>query len=161
MPTIAFYPTDFGIIEIHATTKAVTYVKFVSSDTDLSNSQPNEISERAIAQIREYFAGNRTNFNIPLAPQGTDFQQQVWKTLCNIPYGETRTYKQIAQAIGNPKAVRAVGMANNKNPIAILIPCHRVIGSNGKLVGYAGGLDIKKRLLNLERRDKELQFLLM
>lgn len=159
MPTTALYPTDFGIIEIHATTKAVTNVKFVSSDADLSNSQTNEISEQAIAQIREYFAGNRTNFDIPLAPEGTDFQQQVWNALRNIPYGETRTYKQIAQAIGNPKAVRAVGMANNKNPIAILIPCHRVIGSNGKLVGYAGGLDIKKQLLNLERRDKELQLL--
>lgn len=104
-------------------------------------------------QLEEYFSGNRTVFSIPLAPQGTVFQKQVWKELQKIPYGETRTYGQIAAAVGNPKASRAVGMANHNNPIMILIPCHRVIGSNGKLTGYAGGLDKKEFLLQLEKRS--------
>ncbi len=89
---------------------------------------------------------------MPLNPNGTVFQKKVWNALCNIPYGETRSYKQVAEAVGNNKASRAVGMANNKNPIMIVIPCHRVIGSNGSLVGYAGGLDIKEKLLFLENK---------
>lgn len=101
-------------------------------------------------QLSEYFAGKRKEFSVPLAPKGTDFQKKVWKELCNIPYGETRTYGQIAAAAGNPKASRAIGMANHNNPITILIPCHRVIGSNGKLTGYAGGLWMKEKLLRLE-----------
>lgn len=103
-------------------------------------------------QLEEYFSGSRSDFTIPLAPQGTVFQRQVWKELQKIPYGEIRTYGQIAAAVGNPKASRAVGMANHNNPIMILIPCHRVIGSNGKLTGYAGGLDKKEFLLQLEKR---------
>lgn len=102
-------------------------------------------------QLEEYFSGERTHFTIPLAPQGTGFQRQVWKELQRIPYGETRTYGQIAAAVGNPKASRAVGMANHNNPIMILIPCHRVIGSNGNLTGYAGGVDKKEFLLKLEK----------
>ena len=98
-------------------------------------------------------AGRRREFQLPLAPKGTEFQQKVWKALLDIPYGETRSYGEIARAIGNPKASRAVGMANNRNPIAIIIPCHRVIGSTGKLVGYGGGLDKKEFLLNLERQN--------
>lgn len=101
-------------------------------------------------QLREYFAGTRQSFDLPLAPAGTPFQRAVWDALCTIPYGETRTYAQIAAAVGNPKAYRAVGMANNRNPIAILIPCHRVVGANGSLTGYAGGLDAKRALLALE-----------
>lgn len=88
--------------------------------------------------------------------KGTEFQKKVWKQLTYIPYGETRTYKEIAVAIGNPKASRAVGMANNKNPITIVVPCHRVVGSNGKMVGYAGGLDMKKKLLDLEKRNRRI-----
>ena len=103
-------------------------------------------------QIKEYFEGKRTKFEIPLNPKGTEFMKKVWKELLNIPYGEVRTYKEIAEKIGNSKASRAVGMANNKNPIPIIIPCHRVIGSNNKLVGYALGLDMKKYLLDLERK---------
>ncbi len=91
---------------------------------------------------------------MPLAPKGTDFQKKVWQALCEIPYGETFSYKKVAQKIGNEKACRAVGMANNKNPIAIIVPCHRVIGENGKLVGYAGGLEVKKKLLVLESRGR-------
>ncbi len=101
-------------------------------------------------QLEEYFRGERKEFHLKLNPRGTDFQLKVWDELKNIPYGETRSYKEIAIAIGNPKASRAIGMANNKNPIPIIIPCHRVIGSNKTLVGYAGGLKMKKDLLNLE-----------
>ena len=94
--------------------------------------------------------GKRKSFDLPLKPEGTEFQKKVWNALLDIPYGETRSYKDIAVAIGNPKACRAVGMANNRNPISIIIPCHRVIGANGSLVGYGGGLPIKIELLNLE-----------
>ena len=103
-------------------------------------------------QIDEFFAGERKAFDLPLAPMGTEFQKKVWAALEEIPYGETRTYGEIAAAVGNPKAARAVGMANNRNPIAIIIPCHRVVGANGKLVGYAGGMERKMFLLELERK---------
>ena len=106
---------------------------------------------KAAAQIGEYFAGKRKKFSLPLAVSGTDFQTDVWQALYSIPWGETRSYKDIAAQIGRPKAVRAVGMANNRNPISIIIPCHRVIGSSGDLVGYGGGLPLKKRLLDLEK----------
>ncbi|MDE1548235.1 methylated-DNA--[protein]-cysteine S-methyltransferase [Jeotgalibaca caeni] len=101
-------------------------------------------------QLLEYFQGQRTEFDLPLSTKGTPFQEIVWQALREIPYGEVRSYKQLAIAIGNPKAVRAVGMANNRNPISVVTPCHRVIGSNGALVGYGGGLAVKEYLLNLE-----------
>ena len=103
-------------------------------------------------QLRQYFAGERSDFDLPLAFEGTVFQQQVWQALLSIPYGETRSYGQIAAQIGRPKAVRAVGSANAKNPLSIVVPCHRVIGTNGQLVGFAGGLDKKQFLLHLESR---------
>lgn len=112
--------------------------------------QETPVIKEAFGQLSEYFSGNRKTFNLPLLLKGTDFQKQVWQALLKIPFGETRSYKQIAEAIGNPKAVRAVGMANNKNPLLIVVPCHRVIGANGKLVGYAVGLDKKEYLLRLE-----------
>lgn len=102
-------------------------------------------------QLEQYFAGQRQRFDLPLDFQGTDFQQQVWQALLTIPYGETRSYKDIALQIGNEKAVRAVGAANGRNPISIIAPCHRVIGSGGALVGFAGGLDKKQILLSLEQ----------
>lgn len=105
---------------------------------------------KAKHQLEGYFAGSRKSFDLPLAPKGTPFQQQCWQALQRIPYGQTCTYGQEAKAIGNPKACRAVGMGNHANPIPILIPCHRVIGSNGKLTGYAGGIEIKRKLLLLE-----------
>jgi methylated-DNA-[protein]-cysteine S-methyltransferase len=105
---------------------------------------------RARLQLEEYFAGRLREFDLPLRPSGTQFQLRDWEALRAIPYGETRTYGQIAAAIGDPKASRAVGMANNRNPICIIIPCHRVIGAGGKLVGYGGGLDVKEYLLRLE-----------
>lgn len=109
-----------------------------------------EVFDEVIKQLDEYFNGKRDTFDIKLNPKGTEFQKKVWSALINIPFAETRTYKEIATDVGNSKASRAVGMANNKNPIMILIPCHRVIGSNGKLVGYAGGLSMKESLLNIE-----------
>ena len=106
---------------------------------------------QAAAELTAYFAGQLREFTVPLAPKGTPFQQKVWAALREIPYGETRSYKEIAAMVGNEKACRAVGMANNRNPLPIFIPCHRVVGSDGKLVGYAGGLDVKTFLLNLEK----------
>ena len=112
--------------------------------------------KETIRQLRAYFAGELENFDLPLAPQGTSFQQEVWRRLCDIPYGETISYGKLATWIGNPKACRAVGHANGSNPIPIVIPCHRVIGSNGKLTGFGGGLPIKEKLLALERRQLRL-----
>lgn len=103
-------------------------------------------------QLNEYFQGHRTQFDLALDFAGTDFQQKVWQALLTIPFGETRSYKQIAEQIGNVKAVRAVGAANGKNPISIIAPCHRVLGANGKLVGFAGGLENKDILLKIEKR---------
>lgn len=112
-----------------------------------------ELIKNAKKQLDEYFAGKQKNFDIPIELNGTDFQIKVWKELLKIPYGETCTYLDIAKRVGNPNASRAVGMANNKNKIMIIVPCHRVIGSNKKLVGYAGGLDIKEKLLKLEKEN--------
>ena len=106
--------------------------------------------EEAGRQITEYLAGRRRAFDFPMAPEGTDFERLVWKALLGIPYGETRTYRQIAEEIGRPQASRAVGRANGANPMSIVIPCHRVVGTNGRLTGYAGGLETKRRLLQLE-----------
>lgn len=103
-----------------------------------------------VRELEEYFAGQRREFTFPLDLRGTPFQVKCWQALLNIPYGETRTYAQIARAVGRPKGFRAVGMANNRNPIAIVVPCHRVIASDGTLCGYGGGLDVKRRLLELE-----------
>ena len=112
-----------------------------------------ELIKRTAAQLAEYFDGKRREFEVPLIMIGTNFQKEVWKALETIPFGQTRTYKDIAEQIGNSKASRAVGGANNRNPISIIVPCHRVIGANGSLVGYAGGLDIKRKLLCLEGID--------
>lgn len=112
--------------------------------------EPNEIIIKTIKQLEEYFKGDRKYFDLPLNPKGTEFQKQVWSQLIKIPYGKTKSYKEIAISIGKLKGYRAIGNANNKNPIAIIIPCHRVIGSNNKLTGYAGGLVIKQFLLEHE-----------
>lgn len=111
-----------------------------------------EFFREAARQLEDYFSGKLQSFNLELDPEGTDFQKSVWKALCEIPYGKTRTYKEIAVSIGKPKAYRAVGLANNRNPIAIIVPCHRVIGADGKLTGYASGLDVKEFLLKLEEK---------
>jgi methylated-DNA-[protein]-cysteine S-methyltransferase len=115
------------------------------------NKAETPLIKKTAAQIDEYLVGKRKQFSLSLALQGTEFQMAVWRELQNIPFGETRSYKEIAAAIGRPKAVRAVGMANNRNPIVLIVPCHRVIGHDGSLTGYGGGLPLKRRLLELEQ----------
>ena len=139
-------PSPFGTILIGWEGEVVVSLKLGESDSN----EPSPVSELAAAQLQEYFAGTRKTFTFPIELRGTPFQISVWEALREIPYGETRTYGDIARAIENPKAVRAVGMACNRNPIWIAIPCHRIIGSNQKLTGYAGGLTMKDALLHLE-----------
>jgi methylated-DNA-[protein]-cysteine S-methyltransferase len=117
----------------------------------------NEVLQQTKKQLDEYLNGNRKEFSLPLLMVGTDFQKSIWKSLMQVPYGSTSTYLQLAKNIHNEKAVRAVASANGANSISIIIPCHRVIGSNGQLVGYGGGLSVKKRLLNLEHRNSSLE----
>lgn len=109
-----------------------------------------------IAQLRAYFRGELTSFDLPLALRGTPFQRRVWAALCRIPYGETRSYGQLAEQLGAPSAARAVGLANGRNPVGIIVPCHRVVGADGSLTGYGGGLDRKRRLLAFEREEETL-----
>ena len=116
-----------------------------------------ELIKKCKQELDEFFEGKRKTFDLPLAPAGTAFQKRVWDALREIPYGETKTYKDIAIAVDSPKGFRAVGMANNTNPIAIIVPCHRVIGSNGKLVGYAAGMETKTFLLALEQQERPFQ----
>lgn len=139
--------TPAGRITISCDGEFITEIKFGGNEDGY-----HPLLDIASAQLNEYFNGTRRKFNLPINPAGTEFQKRVWSTLLKIPYGETRSYGQIAAAIGNPKGARAVGAANNKNPIAIVIPCHRVIGADGALTGYAGGLDIKAILLETEKR---------
>ena len=147
----AFYKFYFGYIKIgYADGKILSLQKCNSPG---SQNQPCALADVAAEQLKEYFAGVRKTFDLPIKLCGTPFQMRVWQQLQKIPYGQTRTYKQIAEAVGSPKACRAVGMANHNNPIAIIVPCHRVIGSNGLLTGYAGGLDFKQYLLNLEKQN--------
>jgi methylated-DNA-[protein]-cysteine S-methyltransferase len=126
-------------------------IRYVLKTDEKGSGTPSELSELASQQLSEYFSGKRKSFDLPLEPQGTEFQKKVWSALLEIPYGETRSYKDIAERIGNPKACRAVGGANNKNPIVIIIPCHRVIGAYGGLVGYGLGLPMKQQLLDIEK----------
>ena len=139
-----------GTLTIICDEEAITGLEFLVKEPLEGIKKRTPLLERAVLQLEEYMDGKRRSFDLPLKPEGTEFQKKVWNALLDIPYGETRSYKDIAVAIGNPKACRAVGMANNRNPISIIIPCHRVIGANGSLVGYGGGLPIKIELLNLE-----------
>jgi len=150
--TYYFYDSPFGKIIIESDGHAITSVKTQSHTEPIGEKKAGTLTDIAALQLDEYFAGKRKKFDIPINPHGTAFRLSVWKALQAVPYGKTRTYKQIAQAIGNPKACRAVGLANNKNPIWIIIPCHRVIGANGALTGYGGGLKMKKKLLEIESR---------
>jgi len=152
--TLYFQQTALGKLGIAEQDGNITEVYFANEviPQDVELAETALISE-AFLQLNAYLAGELTEFSLPLAPRGTVFQQTVWQALCSVPYASTASYKDIALAIGNPKAVRAVGQANNKNPIPIFIPCHRIIGSNGKLVGYGGGLEIKEFLLALEKRN--------
>lgn len=152
MKNIYYYETGLGKIAITENGTAITGV-FFSEERYPEDAVENEteLLKKAVSQLEEYFTGKRKVFELPLELNGTEFQKKVWKELLKIPFGETRSYGEIARSIGQPKAARAVGMANNRNLIPIFIPCHRVIGANGKLVGYAGGLKIKEYLLTIEK----------
>lgn len=147
-----------GEILLAGNETGLTQVSFQGGESPLSPApdwqRDDAVWATAVTQLTAYFAGELQAFDLPLAPKGTPFQQKVWAYLQTIPYGRTTTYGTIAQELGNPKSTRAVGAANGRNPIAIIIPCHRVIGSDGKLTGYAGGLQIKEALLRLERNGR-------
>jgi len=149
MKYIYYYDTLIGEIGIVGDHEYIYEITFSRKDYPI---QENALIKQCFQQIDEYLKGKRKVFDIPLYIEGTEFQKKVWHELLNIPYGKTRSYQDIAIAINNIKALRAVGHANNKNKLPIIIPCHRVIGKNGKLVGYAGGLEIKEKLLELEKK---------
>lgn len=155
-PTYFIYPTPFGCVTIASDGQAICGIALAEREYP-GQRRPSELTNRAANELQEYLAGKRRAFDLPLAPAGTDFQKRVWRALQDIPYGQTRTYTELAAAIGNPKACRAVGGANNKNPIPIVIPCHRVIGANGSLTGYAWGVHVKQQLLDLEKRTIALE----
>lgn len=146
-----YYQSPLGKLRIESDGECLTAIQF-TTDEDSTSSQQVEaaIFSQVTNQLDEYFEGSRTNFDLPLAPEGTDFQRQVWEQLLKIPYGQTINYGELAQRLGDANKVRAVGTANGKNPIPIIIPCHRVIGANNNLVGYRGGIDRKKKLLKHE-----------
>ena len=158
METLFYFrtPSPVGSLFLAASTKGLVRLEFEARVQKLS---PDTIqlreSKAALApylrELNDYFAGERREFSLPLDLRGTKFQLACWRALLEIPYGETRSYRDIAQAIGHPHAYRAVGMSNNRNPVAIVVPCHRVIASSGSLCGYGGGLDIKRKLLELEQ----------
>ncbi|NLW74351.1 MAG: methylated-DNA--[protein]-cysteine S-methyltransferase [Clostridiales bacterium] len=150
MDRFAFYNTRLGLLKIGYTNTAV--FSLTMTDKPDAPNQPSELSERAYTEIQEYLAGERQAFDFEYELRGTLFQVSVWRALAGIPYGQTRTYRQIAEATGNPRACRAVGMALSRNPLMIVIPCHRVTGTGGSLVGYAGGIELKRFLLELESR---------
>jgi len=144
----AYYTSPIGLIEVGVTSDALTTLFFVEDPRH----EPGDstLLNEVLQQLDEYFAGAHSAFTVPLSFQGTDFQRRVWQQLLTVPYGQTQSYQEIANALGNPKAVRAVGAANGQNPISVIAPCHRIIGSNGALVGYGGGLWRKEWLLKHE-----------
>ncbi len=144
-------------LRLIASATGIRAIEFHPARTTSARLNPhNSLMQEAARQLQTYFSGDRREFQLPLDPEGTDFQKRVWRELQAIPYGETRTYAQVARAIGAPRSVRAVGAANGANPIPIVVPCHRVIGAGGNLVGYGGGLPLKKRLLALEGCNMDL-----
>lgn len=148
----AMYHSPFGDMELDYEGGAVTALKMAGKEAE--GKAPEGLALKVFRELDEYFQGKRKTFDIPLRTHGTTFQEKVWAALRAIPYGEVRSYKEVAEAIGHPKAYRAVGMANNANPIFIIVPCHRVIGSDGSLTGYGGGLPMKRALLSLEKGNR-------
>lgn len=146
---VEYLDSKFGTLEVCADLEGITSIRFVKENLKATNSCL--FTQQATTQLQEYFTGKRLHFDLNLNAKGTDFQQQVWQQLATIEYGRTCSYADIAKAINNPQAVRAVGAANGRNPLTIVVPCHRVIGSNGKLTGYAWGTSIKAGLLELEQ----------
>jgi methylated-DNA-[protein]-cysteine S-methyltransferase len=150
--------SPLGPIAVSAVEEGLTCVRTGAQEyrREWGAEESTPLLEEAVRQLQAYFAGELSVFDLPLAAAGTDFQQRVWAALRTIPYGTTVTYGEIARRIGSPAAVRAVGLANGSNPLGIVVPCHRVIGADGKLTGYAGGVWRKERLLALERGEKDL-----
>lgn len=163
METLFYFrtPSPVGPLLLAASTKGLVRLEFEARMQKL-NPDATQLRESKLAlapylrELNDYFAGKRREFSLPLDLRGTGFQLACWRALLEIPYGETRSYRDMAQAIGHPHAYRAVGMSNNRNPIAIVVPCHRVIASSGSLCGYGGGLDIKRKLLELEQGSSHL-----
>ena len=150
-----FYQSPIGVLCIREENGKITNLNLYQQETDnICEQQPDSaLLREACSQLGEYFQGKRRQFDLPLSSAGTAFQQRVWSELQKIPYGETRSYEDIAAAVGNPKAQRAVGQANNRNPIMIMVPCHRVIHKNGDISGYAYGIEAKRYLLRLEKES--------
>ncbi|MCP5130578.1 MAG: methylated-DNA--[protein]-cysteine S-methyltransferase [Pseudomonadales bacterium] len=155
-----YLDTPIGTLRLVSSGSHLTAIEFEGRHDNHGpdSEQSDSVLQSATQQLRQYFAGRRKQFDLPLAAAGTDFQHKVWDALGDIPWGELRSYADIALAIDKPSAVRAVGAANGRNPLPIVVPCHRVIGSNGSLTGFAGGLDMKRRLLELEGSLGELPF---
>jgi len=154
----SFHKTPIGMLLLLGQENVITEIRFENSWTteEVQHYLLNEqFFRETIVQLDEYFSGQRKSFTLPLAPKGTVFQKMVWHELQQIPYGTTCSYGEIAQKINNPKACRAVGMANGKNPIPIIIPCHRVIGKNGTLTGFGGGIGVKQQLLDIEQSHRQ------
>lgn len=147
-----YYNSPIGRLRIVQNHKGICQIVLPNTEIEVNATEKlTPIIEKTITQLKEYFQGERKNFDVPLSLKGTDFQLKVWRELMKIPYGHTICYSELAEKIGNSKAQRAVGMANNRNPVPIIVPCHRVVGKNGNLTGYGGGLDIKAKLLKLEK----------
>lgn len=151
---VAYLQTPMGVAELQGDENGLASVSVLNEEKPIGIIP--EVLEDAIYQFQEYFEGTRENFDLKLNPSGTDFQKKVWKALVEIPFGKTVSYLELSKKLGDPKAIRAVAAANGKNPLWIIVPCHRVIGSNGDLVGYAGGLHRKKWLLEHESPAKQM-----
>ncbi len=152
MMAIRYHASPLGLLRLRASGQALLALDFVTEGEP--SADPSPLLDEACRQLDDYFAGRRPPFDLPLAPVGTPFQQQVWQALRQIPYGDTCSYRDIACQLGKPGAMRAVGGANHRNPLPLFIPCHRVIGANGSLVGYAGGLALKAWLLTHEAQHR-------
>ena len=153
---LCFRETAFGRVGIEDKEGSITRLYLPGRSDAASEGPETALLGEAFAQLEAYFAGRRKTFDLPLRfDEGTPFMKQVWQALCTVPYAHTASYKDIAEAVGNPKACRAVGMANHRNPLSIVVPCHRVVGATGSLTGYGGGLEAKRFLLELERRTAE------
>ena len=150
----AFIQTPLGVAKLEGDEHGLVATTVLDNSEEITEIIP-EVLEDAVYQLREYFEGDRKTFDLELNPQGTDFQKKVWEALLQIPFGKTNSYMQLSKTLGDPKAIRAVAAANGKNPLWIIVPCHRVIGSDGSLTGYAGGLHRKKWLLAHESPSKQ------
>jgi methylated-DNA-[protein]-cysteine S-methyltransferase len=154
----AVYDTALGDVTLVADEKHLVELSFGAADPSAAINEENSVLYDGIIELNQYCFGQRKSFDIRLAPVGSDFEKKVWAYVLTIPYGKTVTYEEVAKAIGEPNGERSVGMALNRNPIPIFIPCHRVIGKNGALVGYIGGLELKKKLLNMEKTNSGRSF---